>query len=125
MTCRMEILNEIVVLLVGYHMIILMSSDKLNANKMSNIGISLITLIVALCVINTGKFFYDNARVTVLCCRHVKAKIVGKKRQIAFKKRFIKKSKILERLATNISEKQNLESDEKEALSDCIITDQD
>ena len=67
---------------------------------MSSIGISLISLIITLCVINTFKFIYDNLRVAVLFCMRIKARIVGKKRKKAYAKKYKKQSMILERLAT-------------------------
>ena len=84
-TCKLEIFNESVVLLVGYNMITIMSTDNLNAEKMSLIGISLIILIGALCLVNSVKFIYDMLYYLILYIRHLKTKKVGKKRSNAYK----------------------------------------
>ena len=84
-TCKLEIFNEFVVLLVGYNMITIMSTGNLNAEKMSIIGISLITLIIALCSVNTLKFVYEMLYYLILNIRRLKTKKVGKKRTNAYK----------------------------------------
>ena len=77
-TCRMEIMNEFVVLIVGYHMVTLMSTTQLDADKRDNIGTSLVTVITILCVVNSLKFCYDQVRHSIRHCKRIKAKIVHK-----------------------------------------------
>ena len=78
---RMEIFNELVVLLVGFHMVILMSTHDMNAEKRDGIGYSLITLIVSLCLVNTLMFLIDSIKLCVRCCKRVKVQIIYKKQR--------------------------------------------
>ena len=114
LTCKIELMNEFVILLVGYHMITLMSTNGINADIREKIGMSLISLIGAMFTANSLKYIYDQCKLSLLHCRRVKAKIIYTQRKKAFIKLYKQESIILERLATQATRK----SDDSREVSD-------
>lgn len=84
LVCKIEVINEIVILLVGYHMVALMSTNGINADIREKIGLTLISLIGTMFAGNSLKYIYDQCKFSLLHLRRVKAKIIHTKRKKAF-----------------------------------------
>jgi len=86
--CSLEIFNEIVVMIVGYHMVMLINESGLTAATRDQIGLSLITFIALLCLVNSLKFTYDQGRFAIFCFRKLKAQHIRRRNTKRFRKRY-------------------------------------
>lgn len=97
-TCAMEILNELMVLLVGFHMVMLLSEGSLNSKKRDLIGLSLVLLMITLIALNSMKFVHDQCRKYILTLRRCMAHGIYKRQQTKKRELLRQKSLKQERL---------------------------